>query len=146
MLLKLKYLFSALAIACLFASCGKETSYENGGNPNNNNGGGTSGGTAAFTLSGAPGNCTSAALNGGYTAGVALNDANTVTISVDVNTAGTYTISTGIIDGISFDVSGTFTTTGPHNVTLLGTGTPTSSGTFTFNPGTNGCSFSLMVN
>lgn len=142
---KLKYILPIISFALVFASCGKETSVENGGTPGGNTGG-TSGGTSSFTLSGAPNACTSAALNGGYTSGVALNDANTVTISVDVTTAGTYAISTQTIDGITFNVSGTFINTGQQNVTLVGSGTPATSGTYTFIPGKNGCSFSLMVN
>jgi hypothetical protein len=68
--------------------------------------------------------CSSATFQGGYYTGVALSTANTVTISVNVISPGTYTITTGKSNGISFSGSGTFTTTGVQQITLYGLGTP----------------------
>ncbi|MDI9365474.1 MAG: hypothetical protein QM541_11015 [Flavobacterium sp.] len=100
---------------------------------------------AVFTFSGAPSTCTVANVNGTYTAGTALNSSNTVVVQVNVTTVGTYTIQTGVVNGIRFSASGTFTNTGTQNVTLLGSGTPTAAGTNTFQPQTNGCSFDVTT-
>ena len=108
-------------------------------------GGGTN---AAYTLvaGGTPSNCASAVVNGTYTQNAALIASNTVTISVNVTTIGTYSIAASG-GGMTFSASGTFTTTGNQNVTLTGTGTPTVSGanTVTFAAPNNSCSFSVNV-
>jgi hypothetical protein len=107
-------------------------------------GGGT---TAVYTLSGAPGSCTGAVANGTYTAGTPLTVANTVTINVNVTTAGSYSISTTTVNGISFAATGTFAGTGAQTVNLVGTGTPTAAGPFNY-PATGGgntCTFSVTA-
>lgn len=106
---------------------------------------GSSGGTAVFTLAGAPGNCTAPAVNGTYTAGTALNAANTIVLSVNVTTVGTYTVSTSSNNGISFSGSGNFASTGVQNVTLTGSGTANAAGAFAFVSGFGGCSFTVLV-
>lgn len=68
--------------------------------------------------------CSSASFQGGYYNGRTLSSSNTVTLSVNVISPGTYTIITGTGNGISFSGSGTFTTTGVQQVTLFGAGTP----------------------
>jgi hypothetical protein len=68
--------------------------------------------------------CTSASFQGTYYKGTTLGSANIVTVSVNVISPGTYTITTGQSDGISFSGNGTFTTTGVQQVTLFGSGTP----------------------
>lgn len=108
-------------------------------------GGGSSGGTAVYTLNGAPGNCTSFTPGGTFKAGTPLVTGNFANISVNVTTIGTYTISTNTINGITFSATGTFTATGNQLVQLTGTGTPIVAGAFTFRPGTNGCDFSITV-
>lgn len=102
---------------------------------------------ASFTLSGAPGACTLATVAGTYEASAALGSANTVTIEVNVATAGGYAIATNTVNGMSFSASGSFGTTGIQNVVLTGSGTPAAAGTFTFNPqfGTSGCTFDVVV-
>ncbi|MEJ7627498.1 MAG: hypothetical protein WKF35_11585 [Ferruginibacter sp.] len=102
---------------------------------------------AAFTLSGAPGNCTVATVAGTYTVGTPLNASNTVTVQVNVTTVGAYSLSTTVVNGISFSGSGTFTATGPQSVVLTGSGTPTAAGTptFSFN-GATSCTFSVTIN
>lgn len=100
---------------------------------------------ASFALSGAPGNCTGAVVNGTYTAGTALTASNTATINVNVTSPGNYSIATTPVNGISFLATGTFNITGPQQVTLNGTGTPTAAGTFNY-PLTgagNTCTFSV---
>lgn len=103
---------------------------------------------ATYALSGSPGNCTGAAVIGTYTAGTALTAMNTAVINVNVTSPGIYTIATPIINGISFSASGTFNITGPQQVILNGTGTPTVAGTFNFPLTGNGntCNFSVTCN
>ena len=100
---------------------------------------------ATFALSGSPGNCTGAVINGTYTNGTALTASNTAVINVNVTSPGNYSIATGIANGISFSATGTFNITGPQQVTLIGTGTPTAAGPFNYQPtgGGNTCMFSV---
>lgn len=93
---------------------------------------------ATYVLQSAVGNvidyCTPQFIQGVYTSGVALNSSNTITISPYATVPGKYTISTGKIDGIIFTASGTFNALGNYNISLQGSGTPLSAGTFTFVP------------
>ncbi len=102
---------------------------------------------ATYALSGSPGNCTAAQVNGTYTAGTALTASNTAVINVNVTSPGIYTISTTTVNGISFSASGTFNITGPQQVTLIGTGTPTAAGSFNYpvSGGGNSCGISITV-
>jgi len=135
MILKTRYSLLLILLSVLFYSCEKEYSLE----------GKLVGGTSVFTFNGAPGNCTSALITGSYVAGTAMGASNKATVTVNVTTAGTYSVSTPVVNGISFSGSGTFAATGPQTIALTATGTPLSSGTFPFIPGTNGCSFSVVV-
>lgn len=84
---------------------------------------GGTGPAATYTI-----NCAAAVINGTYTQNTALTASNTIIVTVDVATAGTYTI-TGTINGMTFSKSGTFASAGTgQSVTLAGTGTPTTSG------------------
>jgi hypothetical protein len=68
---------------------------------------------------------------------------------VYVTTIGAYNINSSTENGISFYGSGVFTTTGQQFVALTGTGTPLSTGYFTFTTeaqGIYGCNFGLQVN
>jgi hypothetical protein len=102
---------------------------------------------ATYALSGSPGNCTAATVNGTYTAGTALTASNTAVINVNVTSPGIYTIATTTVNGISFSASGTFNITGPQQVTLNGTGTPTAAGPFNYpvSGGGNSCGISVTV-
>jgi Fe-S cluster biogenesis protein NfuA len=100
---------------------------------------------AVFTYSGAPNGCTVATVNGSYAVATALTAANTVTVQVNVSAVGTYSITTNTVGGMTFAKTGTFAATGNQNVTLIGTGTPTTSGSNTFTVGTNGCTFNVPV-
>ncbi len=102
---------------------------------------------ADYLLSGAPDNCESPAINGTYTEAKALSASNSVVINVTVITPGDYSITTDTIGGISFSASGTFTTTGDQQVTLLGMGTPSLSGFdyFIVNAGASQCTFRIAV-
>jgi hypothetical protein len=101
--------------------------------------------TAAFTFAGAPNACTTPIVAGSYQQGILLNSSNTVSLSVIVDTIGSYIISSAAADGVLFSASGTFTSTGPKVITLTGSGTPVATGTFTFSMPNNGCSFPITV-
>jgi hypothetical protein len=142
MIRTIKLLFTGLILCMIFTSCEKEYSLEGGAT------GGTPGvdsGSAKFTLMGAPDACVTPIISGTYKKGTALDASNTVVLSVNVTTIGTYTISTATINGISFTASGTFTITGSQVLVLTGTGTPTNSGTYSYIPGYTGCSFAIIV-
>ncbi|HEY6506089.1 MAG TPA: hypothetical protein VIZ28_19070 [Chitinophagaceae bacterium] len=100
------------------------------------------GGAATFTV-----DCSSASLNGYLTENVPVAAVNTITIDVNVTVAGTYTIATTPINGITYTATGTFAATGVQTVTMNGTGTPVADGTFTLqiNSGTTPCSFTVLV-
>ncbi len=99
--------------------------------------------TTKFTIV----NCANVTAAGGYMSAIPLGAANTVTLQVNVTTAGPYTVSTSIVYGIKFSGSGTFVSTGIQNITLSGSGTPTNSGTFNFpfTAGSSACTFSVIV-
>jgi hypothetical protein len=107
----------------------------------------TSGSLAAFTLNGSPGVCMNAAVAGTYLAGSALNASNTVTINVNVTTAGAFAISTIASNGMIFSGSGTFTTTGAQAIVLTGSGIPAAAGSTNVpvTAGSSSCSFTLDV-
>jgi hypothetical protein len=100
---------------------------------------------AVYTLSGAPGACTVANVSGTYGVNTILTASNTVGVQVNVNTLGSYTISTNTVGGMIFSKSGNFTVTGIQTVTLNGTGTPNTAGNNTLTVGTNGCTFVVSV-
>jgi hypothetical protein len=106
--------------------------------------------TAAGSLGGSPTGCTPSTINGFYVASTALGAPNTVQIQANVTTAGPYSITTNTVTGFSFAATGNFATTGVQNVTLTGTGTPTTAGPQTFtvtwgNPTTSTCTFTVNV-
>lgn len=70
--------------------------------------------------------CKSIKVNGVYKSGVPLTSTNTITVPVTVTNLGSWEMKTNTVDGISFNGSGTFTTTGTQYVTLNGIGIPTS--------------------
>ena len=101
---------------------------------------------AAYTFTGAPGNCNPITVNGTYSTGNALSTiANTVTVEVNVTTAGAYTITTNTVNGMTFSKTGVFGSTGIQSVSLGGSGTPAAVGTNTFTVGTGGCTFPVTV-
>jgi uncharacterized protein (TIGR02145 family) len=64
--------------------------------------------------------------------GVAAAASATITLVANVTTAGTYTIFTNTINGVTFSAAGTFGGTGNNTVTLTPTGTPTLAGNYTW--------------
>jgi hypothetical protein len=106
------------------------------------------GGPATFTLvnGGTPPNCASAVVNGTYAKDVALTAANTVDVTVNVTAIGTYTI-TATGGGMTFTKTGAFIATGNQTITLIGSGTPTTTGanTVTFAAPFAACNFTVNV-
>ncbi len=106
---------------------------------------------AVYTLVGSPNTCTGATQTNNYYQGIPTSNANTVSIKVNVDTAGSYTISTAAVNGVSFSATGTFTVGTNQTVILQATGTPTASGSFSYQftttaPNTvSNCGFSLTV-
>jgi len=103
--------------------------------------------SAVFTLAGAPDTCMSYVLAGNYIAGVATTAANTVVINVNVNVPGTYNITTGLSNGITFSGSGSFINTGQQTITLTATGTPgvVGSTNIPVTAGTSSCIFAVDI-
>lgn len=102
---------------------------------------GTSGGTAIYALASTKNTCISSNAAGSYSKGIALNELNTILVSVAIDSVGSYTIATANINGILFKASGIFTNKGLQTIALQGYGTPLSAGSFNFIPGADGCSF-----
>lgn len=78
------------------------------------------------------GQCSPDSIGGSYTSNTPLSSGNVVQVQVNVTTPGTFLISTNNVNGISFSNSGTFTSKGPKNVILYGSGTPVAIGTNTY--------------
>jgi hypothetical protein len=130
-----------LTLSILFISCVKDYSYEGGQTA------GISGGTSVYTLQEERGNCAEPVINGNYTAGIALQNSNTIILQVNVTVIGTYTFTTGVVNGIQFSSSGNFTVTGIQTIILKGNGKPLTAGTFVFTPPVgSGCAFFITVN
>src|ERR1700712_5795191 len=119
----IKTLF-ALCSILIFTSCQKELSIESTPTSGSND--------AVFTAAAASNSCSGVVLGGGYTSGIAINPSNTAQIQVTVTKAGTYSITTTSIAGVSFSANGSFTNTGNQTVTLQATGKPTADGVQTF--------------
>jgi hypothetical protein len=105
------------------------------------------GGPAVFTLQGAGGTCTAFAIGGSYILGTALNSSNTVTITANVTTIGTYNITTTAANGMTFSAGSVFAATGPQTITLVGTGTPVAATptTVTVTAGGGNCTFVINI-
>ncbi len=73
-------------------------------------------------------NCSSLAVTGTYAKGTALTT-QTITLNVTVTTAGSYSITTPVTNGIQFSASGNLSV-GTQPITLVGTGNPTVNSNF----------------
>src|ERR1019366_7066379 len=106
---------------------------------------GNTGGVSSGVLGDSSGSCKPVILAGTYAQGIALTSINTVQVQVTVATAGTYSIKTNTVNGVTFSKTGTFTSTGIQNVILTGSGTPTISGdqNFTLSYGNSQCDFKI---
>ncbi len=128
------------AVLLLFATCKKEYSYEGG--PAN-----AVQAPAIFSLQGSPNSCSNIKLAGAYIAGIQVTSGNTLTLMVDVSSAGEYSISTNTANGISFRGSGIFTGTGIQQIILQAAGTPVAKGNYSIliSAGSSQCNFTLNV-
>ena len=92
-------------------------------------------------------NCTGATIVGNYEAGVPTTSANKATISATSANAGSYNISTDSMNGVSFSGSGSFPAATTQAVTLTATGTPVTTGIFSYTvtaaTGGSTCTFSV---
>lgn len=101
----------------VISSCQKEVSQEYGS-------------PAKGSLQGNGGDCLPKLVGGSYISNKALTDSNFIDVTIDVTSAGPYTITTDTVNGYSFKASGTFANTGSNTVRMKGVGTPV-------NPGVN---------
>ncbi len=102
---------------------------------------------AVFTLAGGPDTCMNYVLAGNYAVDTPMTAANSVTVKVNVTTAGTYSISTTQNNGISFSGVGVLSATGAQTITLMASGTPAQavSTTMLLTAGNSTCSFVVDV-
>ena len=120
-----------------FMACQKEVSFEQGNST-----------ASVGSLSvDANGNCLGAVVSGTYFKDTAIKASNYVDVNVQVDTAGTYTISSDTVNGYYFKATGTFTATGAQSVRLIGGGKPLAIGTNVFRVTYNGtiCEFTVTV-
>jgi hypothetical protein len=105
------------------------------------------GGNAVGTLAGAPGACSPVTVNGFYVESTATGTSNTAGVTVNVTTAGSYTISTNTVNGLSFSSSGNLSVGNNQVINLNASGTPTTAGnqTFTVTFGSSSCTFTVQV-
>ena len=104
-------------------------------------------GPARFTLAGAPGSCSSANVAGAYAVGVPLAASNRVTLNVNVTTAGTYNVTAGPFQGMTFTGTGSLAM-GVQTIVLIGTpaSIPTTAGANTVSVTAGGTTCSFVVN
>ncbi|MFT3909638.1 MAG: carboxypeptidase-like regulatory domain-containing protein [Ferruginibacter sp.] len=92
--------------------------------------------------------CSGAIINGVYASQQPLNIDNNIIIQVNVTSPGSYNIFTTTQNGITFQDSGYFTSTGMMTVVLQGWGTPNLAGTHQyqlFSNGVAGCVFDITT-
>ena len=70
--------------------------------------------------------------HGIYVAGDALDASNSITVTVTTTAADSYSITSNTVNGYSFSASGVFPSSGTYNITIAGSGTPTTDQTDTF--------------
>ena len=83
-------------------ACQKEVSYEQGN---------STASVGSLSID-ANGNCLGAVVSGTYFKDTAIKASNYVDVSVQVDTAGTYIISSDTVNGYYFKATGSFTATG----------------------------------
>jgi hypothetical protein len=76
-------------VIIFFVSCQKEVSDENLV---------TSGGTAKYSFDGGAGICTGIIVSGNFIAGTAVTSSNTATVTVNVDSVGSYIIATNTVN------------------------------------------------
>ncbi|HEX3165498.1 MAG TPA: hypothetical protein VHQ93_04510 [Chitinophagaceae bacterium] len=121
----------------VFMACQKEVSYEQGNST-------ASVGSLSVDASG---NCLGAVVSGTYFKDTAIKASNYVDVNVQVDSAGTYTISSDTVNGYYFKATGSFAAAGAQSVRLIGGGKPLATGTNIFRVTYNGtiCEFTVTV-
>ena len=107
---------------------------------------GTSPAVLTLAGSGTPPSCTTPVIAGTFAAGTPLGNTNTVTLNVNVTTAGSYNLSTTAVNGMTFTGAGTVAT-GAQTIVLTGSGTPGTAGNslIPVTIGTSTCNFTIVV-
>ena len=133
----MKNIFCLIAIFTafyLFSSCQKE------GVSTGGNGGVIVLPTTTYTI-----NCSSPVIAGTYRVGTAASSFNTVRISATSTGAGTFNITTPVVNGVSFNGIGNFAGAATQSIVLTASGTPTAAGPFSYNAiastGGSNCNF-----
>lgn len=123
--------------SALFIACQKEVSFERGS---------VRVSVGSMAVDGT-GNCLGAVVAGNYYKDTTLTSSNSVDVTVQVDTVGTYVITSDTVNGYYFKASGTFSATGSQTVKLAGTGKPLATGTNIFTVTYNGttCQFTVTV-
>lgn len=101
-------------------SCQKDYSFERGAMS-----------TGSIIMNATTNSCIAAA-NGSYNVGNALNSNNFILDSINVTSAGSYSVITDTVNGIWFKAIGKVNNTGHFAVKLQGYGTPLAKGTFNY--------------
>jgi len=107
-------IIALLSIFC-FIACQKEVSVENGKIIQT---------AAEGSLKDTAGNCFTSVVQGTYYNGIPTGDTNFVKVVVNFTTTGTYSISTGIVNGFGFADTGVIGNPGIDTIYLRATGTP----------------------
>lgn len=85
--------------------------------------------------------------SGSYIYNIPMVASNTQVVGVTVATAGTYTATSNVLNGVSFSASGTFSNVGANMVILTASGTPVASAagiyTYALTLGGQTCSFNV---
>lgn len=130
-----KFFIFFFTSSVLLIACSKETSFETG-NPF---------GIAEGTLKDSIGNCQGIVLNGNYAVDTVLTDANYVTVTATIATAGKYKIYSDTVNGFWFRDSAYVLTAGVQTFKLKGFGKPILpiASTFTIVFNTSSCLFNI---
>ena len=107
------FFYLLLASSILLIKCQKELSFDTGGTP-----------SQGSLQDDGSGDCLPKTLNGNYIAQASLTSSNTMQVTVNVTTVGSYNIFSDTVNNYYFKATGIFSTLGSHSVTLKGTGKP----------------------
>lgn len=103
--------------------------------------------SAVYTLVGTPDKCLDSKTFGRLVKNIDLDTSNKAEISVNITSPGNFSITTNTVNGHYFFRIGTFTSTGPQKVILMGVGRPQDAGEtkFLIGGGLTSCNFSDTV-
>jgi len=133
--IKLPGLLAFLSV--LFFGCQKEISFELG----------NSKASVGSLQTDGSGGCTGAIVSGNFFKDSTLTASHFATVTVNVDSAGSYLIRTDTVQGYYFSAIGNFSSTGAQTVKMRGYGKPLSVGTHIFTLTYNGtvCEFAVTV-